>query len=995
MKYLYIIILSVFTSLSVNAQVCSNSVSSNDGAASGVSITKCLMSTYISPTGTNIQYEINFSTQGSVGTIEIEDVLDPNLTFVSSSGSFLGQPTVTIIGGIETLKWSGIAPAGTSGVAYNIRLTLKFKPQITCNGYIAPNQVSIKGTNIPKVTTDTVNVEAQAIDDWSITKTATRPGKTYAPGEIVEFDIAINGGGSIGRHNLTNVTIQDILPGSIIVYSSGDCFSSLNGNTISSNVTRCTIKVRYPASTFLAGSNPINTIKLTGTNPCGDIVTVTNTEQIHIRSGYVYVPPPLVAAADITKTVSISNPVPGCAGSYSMSLNNTGTKDIPDLTLTDVFPSSVTVNSIKFTNFGPSITSNTFEYSVDGGATWYGPISINNYNIPDTSSILPGVPFPAPPYSQIKIRAVTGGTILARSYLVITANFTVNAGVTVGQNISNTSVIASTSESILKQASAAFIIEEYQPKIKLVKSVCNNNFSYEPGDELVYRVEMKNSGSDAFVGGTFTDILDSKLQYLGDSFVKVYKTSGNAVPSCSSNGVLASGVIDLKSSSAINFNTAANSLNINLPTINANCSSNETLWVEFRVKIAPGVKQGRIPNKSTVSNSLLTKTSNTIYITVVEVYTLKIDKLISLDSGLTYTSGPVNVPAGAAVKYKIEINNVGNNSIQNINLIDMLPHNGDTNISLSNIPRGSNQTGVLLRPIIVPSGFQVLYSTNTCPDTSPELGSISCSGATPANWTPTFSMNAKSIKIVSNSYILTPTAVLTFILDLEVPPTAATGDMMCNNAHAIGKQLNGIDTQVFSSQTICLETIVSENIICCKTPNLAFNDKQGYDYLGEQYTRVHNIIELGGAPTLPLIPISEIRIAMSDIDVVYDYEDCAQCVNDPKLWGSLEGKTRYLGTGMSDKMLFLESNIGSGTFPQKDQGFRELIWSKWSGSAGRIIQSGDTLEFYTFLPPRSKIPCCATAIEVCYTISWKDANCNVCEVSLCKKITLQPLDKEN
>ena len=97
---------------------------------------------------------------------------------------------------------------------------------------------------------------------------------------------------------------------------------------------------------------------------------------------------------------------------------------------------------------------------------------------------------------------------------------------------------------------------------------------------------------------------------------------------------------------------------------------------------------------------------------------------------------------------------------------------------------------------------------------------------------------------------------------------------------------------------------------------------------------------------------------------------------------------------MSDTQLFLEPNIGSGPLPQNEN-FRELIWSKWSGSAGRVIELGDALEFYTYLPPRSKIPCCATEIEICYTISWKDANCNVCEIPICKTISLEPQKKKN
>lgn len=972
MKKLYILITIVLSSVVLNAQnpTCTSVVSSNDGGNNGVRISKCLMSNYLSPTGTVIEYDINFSTQGSVGTIIIEDVLDSNFLFVSSTQpGFLGPPTPTG----NTLKWTGTAPVG--GYAYNIRLTVMFKPGETCNGTVASNQVSISGTNIPEVITDKVNVEAQAIDDWTITKTAVRASKVYLPGDTVEFEIVINGGGGIGRHNLTNINIQDVVAGGGATVTNFGCVN-LNGSTISTYGLQCRIRVQYDASIWKDGDCSTNTITLTGTNPCGEIVTVSDTETICFDKDYVS--PPLVGDANITKGVSIGNPVPNCSGMYTIDFKNTGTKDLTDLTLTDVFPAGINANTIVIDNYN----NNSYEYSVNNGLNWIGPINASNYSVPV-----------APPYSGIMIRPVSGSSsIYANSLIRVSVRFTVDPGVSIGQVITNTALIKSPSESISKQASASFTIEEYQPKIRLNKSICNNNGSYEPGDELVYRVKVENIGSDAFVGGTLTDILDPRLQFMGINDVKVYKSNNGLTPQCSNNGILGNNVTDLTTSSTVNFDTSLNKLTIDIPTLNANCSLHESIWVEFRVKIKPGVQKGFIPNNININNGVINKTSNTVNISVIELYTLRVGKQISIDGGATYTSGPVTVPAGTSVKYKIDIENIGNSSIQNISLIDILPNLGDENISL-NTPRGSTIGGILLNPVTVPSGFQTYYSTNSCPDTTPELGSVTCSSGTAANWTTVFNNNAKALKITSNTYILNPLSLISFIIEVEVPPNATTGDFMCNSANAIGKQLNGINTQVFSSETVCLETTAFEKVTCCKS-DLNFEIKQGYDAFTQDYTRLNNIVEISGAPTFPLIPISEIKITMSDIDITYDYADCAKCIDDPKLWGSMEGKTNYLGTGVTDGQLFLEPNIGSGAIPQKDEAFRELIWSKWSGSAGRIIQSGDALEFNTYLPPKSKIPCCATSIKICYIVSWKDANCNVCETPICRTINLESLPKE-
>lgn len=966
MKKLYFLLAIIFTSVLSKAQTCSNTVSSNDGGNNGVRISKCLMTNYLSPTGSNIQYDINFSTQGAVGNIVIEDLLDSNIQYVSSTQpSFLGTPT--ILG--NTVKWNGIAPTG--GYAYNIRLTVRFKAEETCDGVIAPNIVSISANNIPKVTTNAINVEAEAIDDWTITKTAVRPGKVYLPGETVEFEIVINGGGAIGKHQLTNITIQDIVTGGGANVINFGCLN-LNGSTLSPSGLRCRIKVKYFENVWKDGDCATNTIKLTGINPCGELITVTDTETICFKKDYIA--PPLIGTASTSKIVSITNPVAGCSGIYQMELRNTGTKDLPDLTLNDVFPSGITVNNITLDNFN----GNSYEYSVNNGSTWNGPITSASYNVPLTFL----------PFSGIRIRASGGsGAILANSTIRITAGFTVNSGTTIGQVILNTVTISCPSESISNQASASFTVEDYKPKIRLTKSICNSNGSYEPGDELVYRIKVENYGSDAFIGGNLTDVLDSRLQFMGITNVKVYKPNNGGTPPCSNNGVLGSSVTDLTSNSIINFNSSNNTLNLNLPTVNANCATNESIWIEFRVKVKPGVPHGSIPNNSSLTNGTINLVSNTVYITVIELYTLRVGKLISVDGGLTYSAGPIIVPAGTPIKYKIEIENIGNSSIQNINLIDILPHNSDVNISLGTL-RGSTIGGLLLSPISVPSGFQIYYSNNSCPDTSFEFGSVSCSGSSPAMWSTTFSPTVKSFKISSNSYILTPLSLISFVLDVEVPPNGITGDLMCNSANARGKQLNGIDTQVFGSETVCLE-IIAPDINCCQS-DLNFTNKQGYDAFSEDYTRVHNIIEISGAPSLPLIPISEIRITMSDIDITYDYEDCAKCIDNPKLWGSMEGLNN-IGAGMSDTVLFKDTQ---NYVPNSNYGFREIVWSKWSSSAGRIIQYGDMLEFYTYLPPRSKIPCCATSIEICYTISWKDANCNVCEKKICKKISLESQKKK-
>ena len=64
---------------------------------------------------------------------------------------------------------------------------------------------------------------------------------------------------------------------------------------------------------------------------------------------------------------------------------------------------------------------------------------------------------------------------------------------------------------------------------------------------------------------------------------------------------------------------------------------------------------------------------------------------------------------------------------------------------------------------------------------------------------------------------------------------------------------------------------------------------------------------------------------------------------------------------------------------------REIIWDNPNGA---MLKSGDTFKVSYLLPPASEIPCCATKVKICSKISWKDANCNVCEIYTCSEIEL-------
>jgi len=132
------------------------------------------------------------------------------------------------------------------------------------------------------------------------------------------------------------------------------------------------------------------------------------------------------------------------------------------------------------------------------------------------------------------------------------------------------------------------------------------------------------------------------------------------------------------------------------------------------------------------------------------------------------------------------------------------------------------------------------------------------------------------------------------------------------------------------------------------------------------------------------IPITELRISITDIIYNYNYESCGKCESDPALWGSLLNPFNSSVGGLQ----FLPGSSGvnvQGNLIANNQGVRELVWRNPNGA---MLQQGTILPVMYLLPPVSDIPCCVTSVIICIKISWKDANCKVCETFGCSHIEL-------
>ena len=177
--------------------------------------------------------------------------------------------------------------------------------------------------------------------------------------------------------------------------------------------------------------------------------------------------------------------------------------------------------------------------------------------------------------------------------------------------------------------------------------------------------------------------------------------------------------------------------------------------------------------------------------------------------------------------------------------------------------------------------------------------------------------------------------------------------------------------------------VVECDSICCPQIN-EINVSHSKDvlsqqtYQGNNYSLFTTQLNIVGGTT----PYSEVRADVIDFQLTANYNDCIDCTNKPFTWASLSAT--YLAgiqpstSGVTPAVgYFVPSNIYGNP--------REVVWN--NGSLIDLSSAqGTSMSF--FLPPLSKIPCCALKAKVCVKFSFRDINCNLCEKVECFEIVI-------
>ena len=134
------------------------------------------------------------------------------------------------------------------------------------------------------------------------------------------------------------------------------------------------------------------------------------------------------------------------------------------------------------------------------------------------------------------------------------------------------------------------------------------------------------------------------------------------------------------------------------------------------------------------------------------------------------------------------------------------------------------------------------------------------------------------------------------------------------------------------------------------------------------------------------IPITEIRISVTDFSYDFNYKECQSCSKDAGKWGNIYTTTNNINGLVREQQAYENSNVNATGYQQYGA-VREIVWKS---ATGVLFPNGQSSLFniHYILPPLDDIPCCAVDAKYCVKITIKDANCCYKEIYSCSTIKL-------
>lgn len=738
----------------------------------------------------------NFTVTGHIpGIVKIDTVLHP-VTYSGNVPTFTTDPS-------NDVKLTFASPI-TGNISGSFQVNVHF-PYLGACSRTVKSPAEIKGDS-PVVSLYTTDVITNCVVDktWVIQKYSrgtTYVGNNYAGtacnyatlDSVVEYGIKMMRSSSqvFGSYTLTNPQLFDSPSNTGVITAITFTTPNLAGTTIipggfglalpltpagldPTNYYEIRFKVKFPSS--LANNTcTYNAAQLTGKTGCGLDTAFNDTARV-IK---------LVSLPDNAKLVKQVFPegnLPGCGGTYRITVFNYGSSPI-NYHLIDTFP--------------PCLTNVTTMIVPAGGST------VNLSPVPYIADI--------------------DGVNLAGfgASHVYTFHYIIGTGCT-PPGFTNT---VRADSGFIASSSATVAMLPPDPKPCITKTICAAPGTvFHIGDTVRFRIRVQNIGGAPIIGAIVRDSLDEhNLEYLGNEMHYSYPnasnisckpayTPGGAQPWGSFTGVHTTG--------AITWNTDTIPVEC-ANVLNTTCTGAYYLpayYIEFDVRIRDTAGIGNILNKAILTNAGPDVVTFTSFVTNGFI-NYNVQKQVSTDNA-TY-AGNVSAAAGSAVYYKLIAVNTGM-AIRDAVLVDLLPRDQGTADSMI-ISHALRSTA--------PS-FNVRYnapvssthtSTADSSGTNPSISTWNELGVTVGNnapgWNPGLIAGSANIKTRLTQPIgLSP---LNYIFSAKVSADAKKDDVACNTYAMRGRAkyltnyvINYIPLTAIESPRACITSTGGEP--CCE-----------------------------------------------------------------------------------------------------------------------------------------------------------------------------------
>ncbi|MGD9100110.1 MAG: choice-of-anchor Q domain-containing protein [Anaerolineae bacterium] len=426
--------------------------------------------------GDLITYTVTIANSGALTAtnVIVSDTLPDGLTFVGPVTIDPPQPgaTVAVTGGDLPSLVSGMAVDAGATVSVTFVLLVDLYQE---NGTEIENVVLVISDEVITPETGGISITVQA-PDLVLTKTATPDDPPV--GTIVTYEIVVE---NQGMQNATNAVLSDTLDallipvgpliqeggGGMVTYYDGWLFASGLTITQGESITftlwarvsygpgEGTLRMDVPDGTVIP-----NTVQVSSTEV---ITPLTYTEDISVRA------PTLVPV----KSVSDDTPLKGQTITYTIVVENSGSSDASNVTISDAIPEGLT------------FVENSAMLESSGGTV-----------------VLPGGSAPLLAHSV---------PIASQESVTLTFAATVNDDVADGMVITNTAYVTSTEVAAPKMAESVLTVR--YPILSLTKTASDPTPAL--GHVFEYEIVVANGGSADATNAIISDDLPEELTFVG------------------------------------------------------------------------------------------------------------------------------------------------------------------------------------------------------------------------------------------------------------------------------------------------------------------------------------------------------------------------------------------------------------------------------------------------------------------------------------------------